>query len=32
VAEHIQARHIENCARADTAYGAGIAKALARLG
>jgi catalase len=30
-ARHIQARRIENCGRADTAYGAGVAKALARL-
>jgi catalase len=31
-ARHIQARHIENCGRADSAYGAGVAKALTRLG
>jgi catalase len=30
-ASHIQARHIENCTRADPAYGAGVAKALTRL-
>jgi catalase len=27
-AEHIQARHVENCSRADAAYGTGVAKAL----
>ena len=30
-AKHIQERHIANCAKADPAYGAGVAKALARL-
>jgi catalase len=27
-ARHIQERHIGNCAKADPAYGAGVAKAL----
>ena len=27
-AKHIQQRHIANCAKADPAYGAGVAKAL----
>jgi catalase len=27
-AKHIQERHIANCAKADPAYGAGVAKAL----
>jgi catalase len=27
-ARHIQERHIANCAKADPAYGAGVAKAL----
>jgi catalase len=27
-AKHIQERHIVNCAKADPAYGAGVAKAL----
>ena len=27
-AQHIKQRHIENCGRADPAYGAGVAKAL----
>jgi catalase len=27
-AKHIQQRHIANCAKADRAYGAGVAKAL----
>jgi catalase len=27
-ARHIQDRHIANCAKADPAYGAGVAKAL----
>jgi catalase len=27
-AEHIQGRHVENCSRADAAYGTGVAKAL----
>jgi catalase len=31
-AKHIQARHIANCAKADPAYGAGVAEALVRLG
>ncbi|AOK06239.1 catalase [Burkholderia sp. AU28942] len=31
VSEHIRQRHIDNCSRADPAYGAGIAAALARL-
>ncbi|HVJ40311.1 MAG TPA: catalase [Dongiaceae bacterium] len=30
-AKHIQERHIANCTRADPAYGAGVAKALAEL-
>ncbi len=30
-AAHIQARHIENCSKADPAYGAGVAAALASL-
>jgi catalase len=30
-ARHIQERHIANCTKADPAYGAGVAKALARL-
>jgi catalase len=30
-ARHIQERHIANCAKADPAYGAGVAEALARL-
>jgi catalase len=30
-AKHIQERHIANCAKADPAYGAGVAKAIARL-
>src|SRR5438270_14015915 len=30
-ARHIQERHIANCIKADPAYGAGVAKALARL-
>ena len=29
-AKHIQDRHIANCAKADPAYGAGVAKALGR--
>ena len=32
VPEHIQQRHIDNCAKADPAYGAGVAKAIADLG
>ncbi|MDT7628434.1 MAG: catalase [Pseudonocardiales bacterium] len=31
-AKHIQERHVANCAKADPAYGAGVAEALARLG
>ena len=31
VSKHIQERHIGNCAKADPAYGAGVAEALARL-
>jgi catalase len=31
-ARHIQERHIANCTKADPAYGAGVAQALARLG
>jgi catalase len=31
-AKHIQERHIANCAKADPAYGAGVAQAIARLG
>jgi catalase len=31
-ARHIQERHIANCAKADPAYGAGVAAALVRLG
>jgi len=31
-ARHIQSRHVGNCARADSAYGAGVAKALTQLG
>jgi catalase len=31
-AKHIQERHIANCAKADPAYGAGVAQALASLG
>jgi len=31
-AKHIQERHIANCTRADAAYGAGVAQALAKLG
>ena len=27
-AKHIRERHIANCAKADSAYGAGVAKAL----
>jgi catalase len=30
-ARHIQERHIANCTKADPAYGAGVAKAIARL-
>src|SRR5271167_4338808 len=30
-AKHIQERHIANCSKADPAYGAGVAEALARL-
>jgi catalase len=30
-ARHIQERHVANCAKADPAYGAGVAEALARL-
>jgi catalase len=30
-AVHIQERHVANCAKADPAYGAGVAAALARL-
>jgi catalase len=26
--DHIKQRHVENCTRADPAYGAGVAKAL----
>jgi catalase len=29
---HIQERHIANCTKADPAYGAGVAEALARIG
>ena len=32
VPEHIQQRHIDNCAKAAPAYGAGVAKAIADLG
>jgi catalase len=28
---HIKQRHVDNCTRADPAYGAGVATALARL-
>jgi catalase len=31
-AKHIQERHIANCTKADPAYGAGVAQAIARLG
>jgi len=31
VAKHIQERHIANCTRADPAYGAGVAEAIAKL-
>ena len=31
-AKHIQERHIANCTKADPAYGAGVAAALAKLG
>ena len=31
-ARHIQERHIANCTKADPAYGAGVAEAIARLG
>ncbi|MEI9985801.1 MAG: catalase-related domain-containing protein [Aliidongia sp.] len=30
-AKHIQERHVGNCTKADAAYGAGVAEALARL-
>jgi catalase len=30
-AKHIQERHIANCTKADPAYGAGVAQAIARL-
>ena len=30
-AVHIQERHIANCTKADPAYGAGVAEALAKL-
>jgi catalase len=30
--KQIQERHIANCAKADPAYGAGVAQAIARLG
>ncbi len=30
-AEHIRKRHIDNCTRADLAYDAGVAEAIARL-
>jgi catalase len=30
-AKHIQERHVANCAKADPAYGAGVAAALAKL-
>jgi catalase len=30
-AKHIQERHITNCTKADPAYGAGVAQAIARL-
>ena len=32
VARHIQERQIANCTKADPAYGAGVAEALARIG
>jgi catalase len=31
-AKHIQERHIDNCTKADPAYGAGVAQAIARFG
>jgi catalase len=31
-AKHIQERQIANCTKADPAYGAGVAQAIARLG
>ena len=31
-AKHIQERHIANCTKADPAYGAGVARAIERLG
>jgi catalase len=30
-AKHIQERHIANCTKADPGYGAGVARAIARL-
>jgi catalase len=32
VSQAIQERHIVNCTKADPAYGAGVAEAIARLG
>jgi catalase len=32
VSQAVQERHIANCTKADPAYGAGVAQAIARLG